>query len=235
MNSLFLSSLALITLQTAFAEDQPHAAYVRETYHPHQVMIVATPPPAAPQYEHRIGIGAGRMLYERTQNEDIYLGADVFATRLLARVSHPGKFHLHIHRYPSKTSLVDAEVRLGYNFLREGRDHFTPFGGVGFMKANIGVFQHAKFAYTAVGFKYLHELNSVFGWGFNIKGFAGQQISNQEAKKMGFGAEVTLPLCFRFARQRHWDVTVEPYYFYLESHHQHANTLGSKLTLAHRF
>ncbi|MGR3912056.1 MAG: hypothetical protein QRY71_01930 [Candidatus Rhabdochlamydia sp.] len=241
MNYPWISSLALITMQVAFAEDHNSKAYIVETHNPHHIAIVSSPPPIAPQYEHKVGVGDGRILYERTKNEDVYFSTDVFATRFIARINHPHGLHVHVHRYPSKTSFLDAEVKLGYNFLRDGKDHFTPFGGVGFMNANMGVFKHAKFAYASTGFKYLHELNSVFGWGFNLKGFVGQQIAKKkdskklEAKKVGFGADMGIPLCFRFAKNRHWDITVEPYYLYLESNHEHASSVGSKLTLAHRF
>jgi hypothetical protein len=215
-------TLALCAMSGLFADDVLPPEYVAAAVQPVHAQVESQP--VAPQYKNRFGFNFDRLVYERTDANCMYFGLDVWASAIF---SHNRNRHLG--------ALAEAEVRGGYNFFYNGRDHLAPIAGVGYMYNNVGRFHHAKFAYATAGLLYSHEFNSVFGWGLNLKGLAGQQLANAEAKKFAWGIDLSMPIIFRFAHYRHWDVTLEPFYLYMESHHKHQGVLGGRGTIGYRF
>jgi hypothetical protein len=180
--------------------------------------------PVAPQYDNRFGFMFDRVVFDHNKAECIYFGLDFWMPYFFSN-SRNGHFG----------ALYEGEVRVGYNLFYNGCDHISPLAGVGYQYNNVGVFKHAKFAYATAGFRYLHEFNTVFGWGFYLKGLAGQQIGKDEAKKFAWGVDLSMPFVFRFAKGRRWDVTLEPFYLYMESNHKNQGIFGGRGTFGYRF
>ena len=180
--------------------------------------------PVAPQYDNRFGFFFDRLVYDRTKNDAMYFGLDAWMSYFF---SHSRNGHFG--------ALYEGEARVGYNLFYDGCDHFTPLIGGGYQYNNVGNFHHAKFAYGTAGLRYYHECNSIFGFGLNVKGLAGQQVGRREAKKFAWGADVSIPIGFRFSRGRHWDITLEPFYLYMESNHKHQAVFGGRGTVGYRF
>lgn len=192
---------------------------------PQQAMPVeAKPEPVAPQYNSRIGVSFDRIVFDYNKADTLYFALDAWMPYFFSnsRNNHYG-------------ALYEAEVRLGYNFFMNGCDHVTPLFGTGYQFNNVGNFHNAKFAYATAGVRYYHEFNSVFGWGLYLKGLAGQQIGRREARKFAWGVDLSMPFVFRFAKARHWDITLEPFYLYMETNHMHQAVFGGRGTLGYQF
>jgi len=183
------------------------------------------PQPVAPQYDNRFGFSYDRLVYERTKPKAMYFGVDAWV----------GMVWNHARHHNHWDAIAEGEIRLGYNLFYNGRDHVTPLVGVGYLYDNVGRFHHARFAYATAGFLYSHEFNTVFGWGLNLKGLAGQQVGKSEPKKFAWGVDVAVPIIFRFSHYRHWDVTLEPYFIYMSFTHRHQGVVGGRGTIGYRF
>jgi hypothetical protein len=217
---------AILVATAAFASGSDEglglitAAQVPQTTKP----MTAKVEPIAPQYDNRFGLSFDRLVFDHNKADSIYFGLDAWMPYFFShsRNGHYGQ-------------LYEGEVRVGYNLFYNGCDHFTPLLGTGYQYNNVGNFHNAKFAYTTAGFRYYHECNTVFGWGFFLKGIAGQQLGKKEAKKFAWGVDLSLPFVFRFAKARHWDVTLEPFYLYMESNHKHQAAFGGRGTIGYQF
>ncbi len=178
----------------------------------------------SPQYDDRIGFSFDRLVFDHNKPNCIYFGLDAWMPYFFSnsRNNHFG-------------ALYEFEARMGYSFFVAGCDHFTPLGGVGYQYFNVGNFHNAKFAYVTGGLRYYHEFNTVFGWGLFVKGLAGQQVGGKEDKKFAWGADLSIPFVFRFSRGRHWDLTLEPFYLYMESNHKHQAVFGGRGTFGYQF
>jgi hypothetical protein len=176
-------------------------------------------------YHHRIGFGFNQLVYERIMPNRMYLGLDASSPPVISHSRHQKFF----------SSLVEAELRIGYNLLYNNADFITPIVGGGYLFENYGEFKRAKFAYVTIGFLYLHEFDSVFSWGFNLKPLAGQQISRNAPKKFVWGVDLAMPFVFRFGSQQEWDFILKPIYLYLESHHRHQGAFAGLATAGYRF
>lgn len=218
--------VALFAMGSVFADDVIDNAYIAEaTRSSKDMQKDMQNNTVAPQYDNRFGFSYNRLVYERTKNDDVYFGLDVWAGGWVWN-------HTHNRHY---ASLFEAEARIGYNLFYNGQDHFTPLVGAGYLYNNVNEFHRGRFAYATAGFKYLHEFNTVFGWGLDAKGLVGQQVSKTEEKKVAWGVDLSMPFVFRFAHMRRWDITLEPGYLYIESNHKHSSVFLGRGTLAYRF
>lgn len=181
-------------------------------------------PPIAPQYDNRFGFNLGRLVYERTKNDDMYYALDVWA-------GWPAFIRSHTHCHHKTFIVAEAEARFGYNFFYKGRDHLTPLVGLGYLY-NDRSFCNEQFIYGTAGFKYSHEFNTVFGLGLNLKLLTGSSVRE---KAFSAGVDTSMPIIFRFAHYRHWDVTLEPYLLYMYSSHKNTGLLGARGTFGYRF
>lgn len=217
--------LATFAISTTFADGELDEEFVAAAQKPQKAMPASsTIAPVAPQYANRFGFSFDRLVFDHNKPDSIYFGLDAWMSYFFShsRNSHYGR-------------LYETEVRIGYNLFYNGRDHFTPLVGTGYLYNNVGEFHHAKIAYATGGFRYYHEFNTVFGWGLSLKGLAGQQIGKQEAKKFAWGVDLCLPIVFRFSHGRHWDVSLEPFYLYVESNHKHQGVFGGRGTIGYQF
>lgn len=182
--------------------------------------------PVIPQYDNRFGFAPDRLVYERTKNDAFYFGLDLWGGLIFNGNRH--------HRNNWYGRLWEGEVRFGYNLFYNQRDHFSPFVGGGYLYNNVGSFHKAQFAYEALGFIYTHDFNSTFSLGFNLKGLAGQQVSNHYAKKFAWGGDVSVPFIFHLANS-HWDISFEPYYLYMSFPEHHQGVVGSRGAFNYHF
>lgn len=191
---------------------------------PEQVKPATGTEPVSPQYNNRFGFSFDRVVFDHNKANCIYFGADFWMPYFFS--------HSRNSRFGS---LYEGEFRIGYNFFLDGCDHFTPLVGAGYLYFNLGDFHKAKFAYTTAGLRYYHEFNTVFGWGLYLKGLAGHQLSGTEAKKFAWGVDLSMPFVFRFGKMRHWDLTLEPFYLYMESNHKTQAAFGGRGTFGYQF
>ncbi len=171
--------------------------------------------------------------YERIKNDSLYWGLEAWVSCLLN----------HNHK---RNDLLNGEVRMGYNFFYNGRDHLTPFAGVGFIQ-NYHIKHHhhhyhvhhkTGVLYGALGFLYDHAFTSVFNLGLNAKGLLGGPVHDKHHGRWGspvVGADVSIPITFRFGRNRHWDFRVEPFNTYLYGPDSSAYYVGFRNSLGYRF
>jgi hypothetical protein len=180
--------------------------------------------PVSPQYNNRLGFSFDRLVFDHNEADNFYFGLDAWVPYFFSnnRNNHIG-------------ALYEGEVRMGYNLFLAGCDHFTPLIGAGYQFNNVGVLHDAKFAYATGGLRYYHEFNTVFGWGLFVKGLAGQQVGSKEEKKFAWGVDLSVPIVFRFSRGRHWDITLEPFYLYMETNHKHQSVFGGRGTFGYQF
>lgn len=166
--------------------------------------------------------------YERIKNDAFYVAAEAFFVR--SKKSH---------------ILLNSELRMGYNYFFDQKDHLSPFVGMGHIKDFY--FHHHNHllrlrhkpgvAYGALGFLYVHEFNSVFNLGINGKAILGAPVSK---KHFNWGAPVigvqfTVPITFRFGCHRHWDLRLEPFNLYLHGSKAVEDYSGCITTLGYRF
>lgn len=181
--------------------------------------------------------------YERIKPNAFYVGIEGW---LLPLIFHSGNAEF-------LTTLGEVELRMGYNFFYNGRDHFTPVIGGGFfkdfakyrIKCEHGIpycredhhYQLPGLAYGTIGFLYDHEFNSIFTLGTNLKGIIGGSTSSKHLHwgSTVLGFEIALPITFRFGYKRHWDFRIELFDIYLHGSDNSRNYVGSRNTIGYRF
>jgi hypothetical protein len=179
------------------------------------------------QYHNRMAVfNPSHLTYERIKPNALYAGVEGWIVPVFRK---------------DNLSLLDTEFRMGYNFFYNGRDHLTPFAGVGFMLALSDHHHHNRrspdIAYGTLGFLYTHEFNTIFNLGLNLKGLIGGPSSN---KHFDWGSPITgldvaLPITFRFGHKRHWDYRIEPFNTYIHAPNASENYFGFRGTVAYRF
>jgi hypothetical protein len=194
------------------------------------------------EYNNRMAVfGPFHQVYERTKPEAFYVGVEAW---LVGAVSCERDNHA--------TALNEAELRMGYNFFWNGRDHLTPFAGIGVIKdysekrsyswSNLNGWEHYKHSkpaigYGVVGFLYDHEFNRLFNLGTNLKLFVGGSSSHRHLSwgSPVYGVDLAVPITFRFGYKRHWDLRIEPFDIYLHGKEMARNYFGFRSTIGYRF
>lgn len=219
MNNWFIKALFPILVITAFA----HAEYTTL-----DVAVAVVKPAEYIQYHNRVIVfDPLHQGYERIKPNAFYTGIDAFWVPALNKSHH--------------SMVLDTELRAGYNFFYNGRDHLTPFIGLGFVrdfvKHDRHTYHRSGVAYGALGFLYDHEFNSVLNLGFNGKLLVGGPIKGRHSYWGApvAGLDFALPITFRFGHNRHWDYRVEPYALYLYGSHHSQDYWGFRNSLAYRF
>jgi hypothetical protein len=168
--------------------------------------------------------------YERIKPDSLYWGIEGWISYF-----YNSSRDMKHHKW-----LMDSEARVGYNFFYNQVDHLTPFVGIGYIQ-DFSKCYHKEhkpgIIYGAVGFLYDHEFNSVFNLGLNLKGFMGGADTKKHFNwgSPVLGADMSLPVTFRFGHHRHWDLRLEPFNTYLYGSHASAYYVGSRCTLGYRF
>ena len=164
--------------------------------------------------------------YERIKTDSIYVGVESWVA---SAVNHHSNM------------VFESEFRMGYNFFWNGRDHFTPLAGVGylidFQEHHHHTHHKPGIVYGTLGFLYDHEFNSVFNLGINVKGLIGGGVG-QKRFDWGnpvVGVDTSLPITFRFGYKRRWDYRIEPFNIFLHGSNHSANYFGFRGTLGFRF
>jgi hypothetical protein len=203
------------------------------------------PTPNFYEYHNRISVfGPLHQTYERIKTDAFYVGVEIWATYAFS--SNGG----HADQF-----IGEAELRMGYNYFYNGRDHVTPFLGVGafkdYRKDRVGYFAYENgslvrhhrhyekpaVVYGVFGLLYDHEFNSIFNLGVNFKGLIGGPVNKKHLNwgaPMG-GIDVSLPITFRFGYQRHWDIRLEPFDIYMHGTRIARNYVGGRGTVGYRF
>jgi hypothetical protein len=138
-------------------------------------------------------------------------------------------------------TLLDAELRMGYNFFLNGRDHLTPVVGVGFVEDFFRKHHRTRHrpgvVYGLTGLLYDHEFNTIFTLGINAKFLGGGPVGNRrfEWGSPVIGSDVSLPITFRFGHKRHWDYRIEPFDIFLHGSKTSQNYFGFRNSLGYRF
>lgn len=192
------------------------------------------------EYHNRMAVfGPAHQVYERIKTDAFYTGVEAWLVNVITSKSH-------------HWLLGEAEFRMGYNYFYNGRDHVTPFVGVGALKnyrarncdcsvwgkdTNHHFVKLPLVAYGVLGFLYDHEFNSIFNLGLNLKGMIGGGVNkkNHDWGSPIYGLDASLPITFRFGHKRHWDIRIEPFDIYLHGKHVQVNYFGFRSTLGYRF
>lgn len=204
------------------------------------------------EYNNRISVFyPNHQTYERTKPNAFYVGVEAWEIAAISINSTNDEtplFHL----------LFEAELRFGYNFFYNRKDHITPIIGGGFIKdftnfhsetlswdsqnpnyvwRNIHSYSLPALGYGTLGFLYNHEFNTIFNLGFNCKGMIGAGGSNSHFNWGSpiIGVDMALPITFRFGYKRHWDFRIEPFYQYLHGSKNSMSYVGFRGTLGYRF
>lgn len=212
------------------------------------VLADKTSSPGSYQYGNRMVVfHIFRLNYERIKPNALYVGADAWFT--WAMRSPSSDYHTNNIGF-----IGEAEFRLGYNFLFNGKNHLTPLIGTGVFK-DCGPSLHKKkvtrtnyrynrsfpiktLVYGTFGFLYDHEFNSIFNLGLNLKAIVGGDIGGARWRRWGnpvLGFDVTLPITFRFGRERHWDFRFEPFDIFLNGRRFDMNYFGFRTAFGYRF
>ncbi len=180
------------------------------------------------EYHNRMAVfSINHLVYERIKTNALYAGIEGWGLGTLNQ----------------NRIIAEGELRMGYNFFWNGRDHLTPLAGIGFFKDfhKMHEYRHHHMkpgiAYGTVGFLYDHEFTNVFNLGLNIKGILGGPVSKKHfewGSPVG-GVDVSLPITFRFGHKRHWDSRIEPFNIYLCSRQATFNYVGFRSTIGYRF
>jgi hypothetical protein len=173
--------------------------------------------PLFPQYHNRVILFMPlHQGYDRIKNDAFYAGIEAFATNS-----------------SGDRLLANAELRLGYNFFFNQRDHVTPFAAAGYVRA-----EHAQgVAYGALGVLYTHEFTSAFNLGLNAKALLGGPTGRSHfnwGSPVG-GGQLSVPFTFRFGKNRHWDARLEPFDLFLVGSENSKNFAGCITSLGYRF
>ena len=190
------------------------------------ITTTATPTPFI-EYRNRIAVfDLSHITYERTKTNSLYAGAEVW----LLPVTRNNQL------------LGEGEFRMGYNFFWNGKDHFTPIAGIGYLqefhKRHHCLHKHKPgIVYGTFGFLYDHEFTKTFNLGFNVKGLLGGPVSERRFDwgSTVAGIDVSLPITFRFGHKRRWDFRLEPFNIFLQGTHHSANYFGGRSTIGLRF
>ena len=179
------------------------------------------------EYHNRVVVFApNHQAYERLKTDAFYVGVEGYLVPVTSK---------------NHNSLLDAELRMGYNYFCNGRDHFTPFLGAGYVQNFYEQHRHTYHrpgvVYGTVGFLYDHEFNTIFNLGFNAKFLLGGPV-NEKRFDWGspvVGVDASIPITFRFGHKRHWDYRIEPFKMYLHGSQASQNYFGFRNTLGYRF
>lgn len=191
------------------------------------------PQPCYYEYHNRISVFLPwHQAYERIEVDAFYAGVETWALATFS-TDHRDKI----------AALGEIEVRFGYNYFYNGKDHVTPFVGVGVIKDFTREHWFGKrreksaVVYGVFGILYDHEFNSVFNLGFHFKGLIGGPVDTDSpnwGSPVG-GIDVSLPITFRFGNKRHWDIRIEPFDIYLRGRWISRNYFGGRSTIGYRF
>ena len=203
------------------------------------------PVPTFIEYHNRMAVFVPwHQVYERIKTDAYYGGVEYW---FLPTVTRSGKTS------KSSGAVAEAEVRFGYNLFYNGRDHVTPFMGVGAFESFkgrsdghhsgwLGMKRHYRLdrptlAYGVVGFLYDHEFSSVVNLGINLKGIVGGGVNKKHGNwgSAVVGFDVAVPFTLRCGRMRHWDVRIEPFNIYLHGSETWMNVFGFRSTIGYRF
>lgn len=224
--------LAMTSIGFASEGAKPEEVYLETRFH---------------EYHNRIAVfGPLHQVYERTKTDAFYVGIETWYLPVIS--TSGGKDH--------QRWIGEAELRMGFNYFYNGRDHVTPFLGVGAFK-DFGKEEHeTRFLrggvvvrrerhsdvkgvvlYGAFGLLYDHEFNSVFNLGLTVKGIVGGTVNHTDinwGSPVG-GVDVSLPITFRFGHKKRWDIRLEPFDIYLHGTKISRNYFGSRSTVGFRF
>ncbi len=192
------------------------------------------------EYHNRMMVFSGlHQCYERIKPNALYAGVDSWVLPVV-----------------EDTWVVEGEFRMGYNFFYNGRDHFTPLAGVGYVQdleettrksymlvngqwIEIDSSKERKpgIVYGTMGFLYDHEFNTVFNLGLRAKGLIGGPVDTDHFNwgSPVVGCDISLPITFRFGRHRHWDYRIEPFDLFLAGQNASRNYFGFRGGVAYRF
>jgi hypothetical protein len=180
------------------------------------------------QYHNRVILFAPfHQGYERIKPDAFYVGIEGF----LASGLNKGK----------DNTLLDLELRMGYNFFFKEKDHLTPFVGIGFVEDFFRHHDHLShkpgIVYGTTGFLYDHEFNTIFSLGINAKLLIGGPVSKKRFDwgSPVIGTDISLPITFRFGHHRHWDYRIEPFNMYLHGSKASQDYFGFRNSLGYRF
>ncbi len=214
--ALLLSTLALSALGYA---DQPSSTDNKSADQTKKTPFV--------EYDNRILFLPLHIGYERIKPNAVYVGIEGYLTPLVNK--------------GNESLLWDAEFRLGYNFFFKGRDHLTPIVGLGYVQ---DFFEHDDHTihkpavlYGLIGFLYCHEFNAKFNLGFNSKFLMGGPLS-QKRFDWGspvMGADISVPITFRFGKRKNWDYCLEPFTMYLHGSKTQQWFVGFRSSFGYRF
>lgn len=181
--------------------------------------------PKVTQYNNRFVVFLPfHQAYERIKPSAMYAGAEAF-------VVGSNKNQL----------LLNSELRFGYNFLFNRKDHLTPFAGGGYFDVFTYKDHHLRhkpgIAYGTLGILYDHEFNTIFTLGVNAKLLIGAPVNHKHFDwgSSVIGSQVGIPITFRFGRDRHWDLRLEPFNLHLKGTKATRDYAGSITTIGYRF
>ncbi|MCB1107252.1 MAG: hypothetical protein KDK76_04065 [Chlamydiia bacterium] len=199
--------------------------------------------------------------YERIKPNAVYVGIDGWITWAVTHGSHQNNMDSGL----LPTLVGKIEARLGYNYLLAGRNHLTPIIGGGifgdsrsyhyerhktytylhYVGNEVDTFEIDYISYKKVqlpavyyglfGVLYDHEFNSIFNLGLYAKGLVG---GNSGGKRWGnpiFGFDITVPITFRFGKERHWDFRLEPFDIYINGREINRNYFGCRCAFGYRY
>lgn len=238
MKNIYLLTTLLGT--AAFADSGEEVAAIKKQ--PAQSKVEATP---FIEYNNRMAVfGPLHQVYERTKPDAFYVGVEGWCLP----VWNSEKSGEHM--------FGEAEIRMGYNYFYNGRDHVTPFAGVGMLRDYTevrheeGVFFNGQFykrhhhsekmeaiGYGVIGFLFDHEFNRCVCLGSNFKFLVGGSFSekHQSWGNPVVGIDIGIPLTFRCGYKRHWDFRIEPFDIYLNGRNVSCNYIGFRSTVGYRF
>ena len=179
------------------------------------------------QYNNRISIVPTHPCYERIKPNALYVGIEGYVLDFV----HPKKVHC----------FLDAEFRMGYNFLFSGKEHLTPFLGIGYFEEfNVCHWEIENIRgiiYGTMGVLYEHEFNRTFSLGLNSKLILGGSVFNELEHKGSFvvGVDTAIPLTFRMGKKKNWDFRLEPFNLYLHQSKCDQVLYGLRSTVGYSF
>jgi hypothetical protein len=175
------------------------------------------------EYHNRIAVFTiNHLVYERIKTNAFYVGVEGWVLPTFSN---------------STLGIAEGELRLGYNYFWNGRDHLTPIVGGGIFK-DVVEHGHEKPAigYGTAGFLYDHEFTDVFNLGLNVKGIlGGASTKHFNWGNPIVGVDTSLPITFRFGHKRHWDARIEPFNIYLHGSRASSDYFGFRSTIGYRF
>ncbi|MGD2168708.1 MAG: hypothetical protein PVI40_00505 [Chlamydiota bacterium] len=179
------------------------------------------------QYNNRISVNFPLigLSYERIKPNSYYVGID-------ANIFFPS-FNF--------SDITNFEARIGYHFFDGIGHHFILTEGVGYLRNHeflAECFSYSledipEFLYESIGFSYEDEVVIhqflVVEVGVNAQGLLAYRFPakwNASSKEYGkitgafpvYGFKGSLPITFRFGRQKNWDFRIQPSFLYLASH-----------------